>query len=145
VPTEAQWREDEAKGSFSREDYRLVSYLIDNPEIPDKIRRMFWAFASRAMALTNLDVNDVKRIMYDWKDAKLTYMMSIPQYEFTFDQQLALSNFESVLFAVLKRSTGGMQRERFIIGAQITQRIGQSDTAPSGGLIGTARKVLGMG
>jgi len=138
-------REETLRGQFGREDFKLVSYLLESPDVPDSLRDLFWAFSSRVLALTNLDNKDVKRIMFDWRDAKITFLMSRPHYKYTFQEQLAISNFESVLFATLKRSTGGTQRERFIIGAQIQQRIGEPDEVPSGGIVRGVRKIFGFG
>lgn len=138
-------QEEILKGQFGREDFKLVSYLLENPDIPDNLKTIFWAFSSRVLSLTNFDDKDVKRVMYDWRDAKITYLMSRPHYKFTFEEQLAISNFESVLFATLKRSTGGMQRERFIIGAQIQQRIGEPEEIPSGGVARGIKRFFGFG
>ena len=144
--TMAQMQQEEMlRGQFGREDFKLISYILENPDIPVNLKDLFWAFSSRILSLTNLDDNDVKRMMYDWKDAKLTYLMSRPHYKFTYGEALTISNFESMLFATLKRSTGGTQRERFIIGAQIQQRIGEPEDVPSGGILRGFKKVLGFG
>lgn len=144
--TMSEMEQDEMlRGQFGREDYKLVSYLLENPDIPENLRQLFWAFQSRILSLTNLTDKDVRRIMYDWRDAKMTYMMSIPHYKLTHKDSLAISNFESILFATLKRSTGGTQRERFIIGAQIQQRIGEPEEIPSGGIVRGMKRFFGFG
>ena len=137
-------KEEMLRGQFGREDFKLVSYLLENPDIPDNLKKLFWAFSSRVLSLTNLNDKDIRRIMHDWRDAKITYLISRPHYKFTYDESLAMSNFESVLFATLKRSTGGTQRERFIIGAQIQQRIGEPEEIPSGGIVRGMKRFLGF-
>lgn len=132
------------RGQFGREDFKLVSYLLETPNIPDELKMPFWAFRNRVLALTNLTDKDVKRIMYDWRDAKITFLMSRPHYKYSWKDELLISNLETILFAMLKRSTGGTQRERFIIGAQIQQRIGEPEEIPSGGIVRGVRKFFGM-
>jgi len=137
--------EEIAKPSFTRQDFKLVSFMLEDTNLPDPLKKLFWAFGSKVMALTNLDDVSVKQLLRDWRDARITYMMSRPYYKFTYDEQLAISNFEAWFFATLKRSTGETQRERFIIGAQITQRMGEIEAPPRGGILNTVKRAFGLG
>lgn len=133
---------------FTRQDYRLVKFILGNDEISDDVKKhvnMFWAFKDKEMALTNLEDIDVKRQMMLFRDAELDYFMSKPQYKNRFEDQVMLTNFRALLFAKLKRSTGGVQRERFILGSQIQQRLGETEEVPSGGILHRVGRALGLG
>lgn len=137
--------EEIKKPSFTREDFKLINFLIEDKSLPEDLKRLFWAFGSKVMSLTNLDEYSLKQEMRNWKDAKVTFLMSKPYYKTDYKTLLALSNFEAWYFATLRRSVGGTQRERFIIGAQITQRIGEKEEAPKGGIVSGVKRFLGMG
>jgi len=143
-------REDEEfeRDYFSRQDYRLVQFILQNEEVSEELKnfliKYFWAFRDREMALTNFAEIDVQRERLMFKDAVLSFLMSKPQYKYTFEDQVLITNLEAIILAKLKRSTGGNQRERFILGSQIQQRLGEVEQAPSGGLIQKVGKFLGM-
>jgi len=122
----------------------LIKFLMDNKTVPKSVRDHFWAFCSNTMALTNLDEKQLKILMYDFRNVKLDFMMSRPHYKLSFNEVKALSNLEALVRAHLLRSTGGVQRERFIIGAQIQQRIGGGEEEQRGGVTGGIRKIFGF-
>jgi len=137
--------EEAVRGVFTRQDFKLISFLLENKDIPKDLKKMFWAFGSRVMALTNFTDDDVKMMMYDWHDAKITYMMSRPYYKYTYDEELAISNFEAWFRAMIRRSVGGGQRERVIIASHISQRMGEIEEVPRGGIMQGVKKLFGMG
>ena len=113
--------DEEARlGIFSRQDYRLIRFLLEETGIPEEWVHRFWICFSRSIVLTNLTDRDVRILIMQWDDLTRLFRMSMPHYKYTYDIEIALSQLRQLYISNLKRSTGGAQRERVIIGSQIT-------------------------
>lgn len=153
---EPQMGEDERreleKEMFTRQDYRLVQFLLKNDvdETEDKTTSnfaadKFWGFKDREIALSNFDEFDIERFKLMFRNVVISHYMSMPPYKVSFSDELMMSNLEALVMAKVKRSTGGRDRERFILGSQIQQRLVDQEEQPTGGMLQKVGRFLGIG
>src|SRR3990167_1983135 len=99
MPLEEIEKEEEQKGVFGRQDYRLVQFILGNDEVEHELKmflvKHLWAFKDREMALTNFDNLDVQRERLMFHDAVLSFLMSRPHYQFNFSDEMAITNYRS--------------------------------------------------
>ncbi len=125
--------------SFEAEAFKFGKLMIeDNPDnYPEKLRENFWMVFDKELALTNLEKEDITKLMFMFDIAKLDFKMSKAPFELSFEELKNLDMLEMKMFAKIKRSTGGMQRERGLFAQQhqIRQFITNEHEQPKGGFL----------
>jgi hypothetical protein len=131
------------------ENLRFAKTLLDDDfkNIPTDflpiITKTFWVFRDKELALTNLEPNDVDILMSDLRIAILNYKQSIPDYELSYDKIISLDQMYAKVYVKLKRSTGGMNRERAMLTMQIKQFLTNEQERSGGGIMGTIKGMFG--
>jgi len=108
---------------FDQQVLQFNKFIIENDRtiLPPDIEKYFWVFNDKELALSNFDNNDIKRIMLWFDIAKINYMMGIPDYKLTFDMMRDIDEMWVKTLAKIKRSSGGMERERALLATQIKE------------------------
>ena len=121
---------------FQAEDFRFLQMILENEKNhPEELDKLFWPFFDKEQALTNFTDVDVKVQMENLHIAILNYKMSIPDYRKTYNDIIHLDNMRAKLFAKVKRSTGGLNRERAIQATHIKQLIANEQEVAKGGIL----------
>ncbi len=120
-----------SKGLFQNQDMvKLVqTYLEEDipPEILNKkVMREMWAVMGKTIKLSFVDKEDLfdYEILFD--QARINYIMGIPPYEFTFEDQQLLDQLKIYYISAVKRAVGFAGHrfnERIILGGTINQTI----------------------
>lgn len=91
----------------------IKEYLKDDfPLLPkesssEKLKTHFWACFSRNMKLSFFDPKTHPQVFaLDFRNAHLTYMMSRPVEEYTFEEEMQIQNFGMNFMASVQRSIG---------------------------------------
>ena len=145
--TEKQTTAKSALASYlETEVFRFSKYLLDDDDVPEDLKEWFWAFVNKEAALTNLNDVAVKRMMRCFENTSYLYMMTKPKHDHSFDEEVMLEQLRAKIHMKLLRSTGGKDRERFILGAQIQQNILEENekVQPKGGIVSGFKKIMGM-
>ncbi len=108
---------------FENETAKFNKFLIENDPtiLPKSIKENLWVFTDKELAISNLDKDDIKRGLLWFDIAKIDWMMSQPDYKLDFN---TIANIDQARFRALvrmKRSFGGMERERALIATQIKE------------------------
>jgi hypothetical protein len=108
---------------FDQEMMRFHKFLIENDEtlMPPEIKDKMWVFMDRELAVSNLDKDDIKRGLIWFDIAKIDWMMSQPDYKLSFETMRNLDQMRFRALVRMKRSFGGMERERALIATQIKE------------------------
>lgn len=117
--------EETARNSpgFESESTRFAKFQLDSKDenTPSNLPHDFWAFFDNEMALSNLNPQDVEKLMQVLKVATIYSKMATADYSKTYQDFMFLSQLRAKFFARVMRSTGGIQRERAIQATQIHQ------------------------
>jgi hypothetical protein len=121
---------------FEGEMHKFNKFLIENGNLPSKVEDNFWAFMDKEMAISNLEKEDIKRGLLWFDIAKIDVMMSQPDYKLDFE---TIKNIDQARFKSLvrmKRSFGGMERERALLATQIKDiRTSETERAKEGNIL----------
>ena len=128
--------------AFESESLRFQQGLIKSTDenTPKYMPRNFWAFFDSELPLTNLNPQDVQKLMMVLKVTTLYGKMAIPDYKKSYEDLQFLSQLRVKAFSRMMRSTGGMQRERALQATQIHQVISNE---PVQGRSGILQRVAG--
>jgi len=125
------------------EQHKTVEFLLSNKQIPSEARKQFWAFTSKELAVTKFEEIDIKRVLRHLRIAWYDYIMNKPDVEYSFKDELLLSQLTSFVLQRAKRSLGGFERE------MITKQIREVRTTyeeeirgGGGGLLGKIKGFL---
>jgi hypothetical protein len=97
---------DMSIGEFAK----FTEFLITDKSIPPNLSEPFWGFGDKENAISNLRPDDIKSVLNQFEIARLTYLMSKPEFEHSWKDELALNNLRPKLQVKLKRSEGGFER-----------------------------------
>lgn len=123
---------------FEGESIRFAQFLLEdhNKNIPEMFLKQFWSFFDIEPALTNLTDQDCALLMHDLRIAILNYKMSLPDFQKSYSDIMYLDQLETKFFAKIKRSTGGVNRERALQATQIRQFLtGDGESSARGGIL----------
>lgn len=97
---------------MSSPDNKLIEFLVNDRSIPKKFRRnTFWAFSDKEMAITNFEKKDIQKEMLSLSIANKFYMMSKPDYDHSWEDEIAYSNMRAKFFAKTRRAIDGFERK----------------------------------
>lgn len=129
---------------FETESYRFIKYLLEHDKnLPAGVMEKFWPFFSKQMTLSNFNDKDVMTLLDDLKIAILDFKMSIPDFKKTYDDIMILDGLRPTVLAIVKRSTGGMMRERALEATQIKQFLTNEQERTSGGIMAKLGSIFG--
>jgi len=126
---------EKAKQDFEVEQYAFGKYLIEDDTTPEDIRTIFWVISTKDAVLSNLDEADIKKLLLEFDDAYLAYLMTFPDYKFSFADELAYAEARMKLLLRLKRAKYGYERR--MLATQIREmRYEETTEQRRGGIIG---------
>ena len=89
----------------------VTKYLVEEDSLPQRVKEKFWLLPSKDTVLSNLDNRDVDIIMLEFDSAYLVYLMSKPEHEYSFQDELNYLQARAKLRLKLKRSLYGFERK----------------------------------
>ena len=130
---------------FESQMFRFSKFLLEDDSFPEGLEKWFWAFHDKEAALTNLGKENVTRLMRTVDNTIYFYLSCKPAFEYSFEEEVALQQMKGKIYMKLLRSTGGRDRERFILGSQIQQNILEDNggARPKGGIVNSVKKMFG--
>lgn len=135
---------EEQVKNFETESYRFIKFLLENEKnMPENLVALFWPFFDKEMALSNFSDRDVALLMDDLRISILNLKMSIPDFKKTYNDIIHLDNLKPKFFAKIKRSTGGMNRERALEATQIRQFLTNETEQVRGGILSRLAGIFG--
>lgn len=87
-----------------------ISHLVGSHDIDPELRNIFQEFTSQDFVLSNLTTQDINEIIRDYDEAVITYISEIPEWEFNWFEDRAITQFRAWLKARLRRSWEGFER-----------------------------------
>lgn len=120
---------------------RFTQLLIDDKSIPKEWADKFWAFSDREMAVSNIEKADVPTLMNMFDVARLDFLMSKPDYDFSWEDNATLSNLRTKFFVKVKRSVNATERR--LLATQIRQII--TDNRSGQEKAGFLKRIFGFG
>jgi len=95
---------------YDSEMYKYFQNLVKTEGIPAKIKQRFWAFSDKEAVLTNMRVDEIRRVLMDFDINYLMYLMSRDESDFNFEEMLEIEQGKSHLNIRLHRSKDGFER-----------------------------------
>jgi len=151
METAADYMEEEEEPrpqGFETEMFRFAKLIISDEDLRDvdpELRKRFWLVFDKELALSNFDKQDLEWLMLAFDCAKIDYMMSKYEDEIDFKKLQHLDMIKLKFIAKLRRSVGGMMRERALFAQQhqIKQVMVSEKDQPSGGILSKIASAFG--
>lgn len=134
---------------------KLVNTFLEE-DMPDDLKqsqmvRDFWAVLGKTIKLSFMEKDDIEDFETLFEIARIDYVMSIPEYEYTFKDAKHLEQLRIYFLAACKRAMGSPSHkfnERIILGGSISQVIRSNTeaikTGDGGSRGGLFSKLRGM-
>ena len=94
------------------DQFRTVEFLVQDESIPKVFRDIFWAFADKENEISKMGDRDIHRALLLFDIAKLKYMTSRPEYEYSFPESLNITQMRHKFWIKLLRSHMGFERRQ---------------------------------
>lgn len=125
--------------------FNYFTDLIRIKNVPENIQQLLWGLANPVHTITNLDDADIRSMMRDFDTVITVWVMSIPEYEYTYDLYSSFRQLEILFYSMIKRSSkDGFERR--MQATQIQQKevsyAGERESSPSG-IRGRVSKLFG--
>lgn len=88
-------------------------------KLPELVAEHFWAYVDQDQVLTNYKDEDLKRLALMLEDSKLSFMMSKPAHDYTFEDELTITQMFAKIHARVRRARDGLDRR--LLAPQISQ------------------------
>lgn len=130
---------------FESESFKFSELLLkdDMDKIPEELRKPFWVFFDKELALSNLSEADVTKITFLLGLVKLDIMMAKPDYDLQFEDMANLDAMTIKAVIKAKRSTGGIERERALFVQQVKQFLTNEGNQVKGGFLSKVGSMFG--
>lgn len=116
-------------------DLRVIQEYNREENMPDDIKRNFWAFASKSIKLGFWDKADEKDLYFIQNNINIGHIMSKSKHRYSFSERQQMNMLKLILYADFKRGVG-MERykinERTLQATSVTQNIQGSANSPVG-------------
>jgi len=89
----------------------FITSLVSSWDIDKELEKIFWGFASKDLVLANLTQEEVEQILADFDETIMQYMMSRTEWEFSWEEDMAITQFRAWLRARLSRGRRGFERK----------------------------------
>ena len=122
---------------FEEEAAKFNKFIIENDDsiLPPLMKEKFWVFSDREVALSNLDKEDIRRLMLYFDIAKINLMMSKPEFKLDFKTIADIDEMKAKFLIKAKRSFGP-DRERVQLTTQVREIRMPLSQQSRGGLVG---------
>jgi hypothetical protein len=145
----AKKRGREEKGEQLDSEARdYLDKLTDAYDIDDEIENLFWGFASKDIVLSYFpSEKKIMQILNDFEDHVNTFIISQPEHEYSYQDELAIEQFKVWLEARLYRGYQGHERKMMTAETHISRefREGLGENDSGGGIREKLGKVFGKG
>lgn len=143
-PQQVAESREQVKGRIDAESRDFLTRLTDSWDIDDDLENLFWGYASKDMVLTNFREEDVEIMMEGFQDTLDDYIIQQPEHEYTWEEQLAIGQFEDWLRARLRRSIDGFERKMETTETSISRNVVEGGRGEeSSGMIDRLRGFFG--
>jgi hypothetical protein len=85
----------------------MAEQLLNDNEVPEKIRKAYWFVFHKDNVLTFLDEERKRSKLMNMDIIKIDMLNSIPYYDYTFDLELQLNVIRNIFETKLDRALGG--------------------------------------
>jgi len=117
-------------------DLRVIQEYNREENLPEDIKKDFWALASKSIKLGFWEKEDEADLYFMNNIINVGYIMQLPKHKFTFAQRQKIQMLKLLVYSDYKRGVG-MERykinERTLQAAAITQSIQGSGRQQKGG------------
>ena len=124
---------------FEDENLNWILKLIETTGIPDTMLHQLWGVINQVHVLTNLTESDIRISERELDNIFTRYRMSIPEYEYSYEMDIALKQVEFFFSSQIRRSKDGFERTMIQHSSRTVEYIETPREKPRTGL----RKVLG--
>ena len=124
---------------FEDENLNWILKLIETSGIPNTMRNQLWGVINQIHVLTNLTERDIKIAERELDNIFTRYRMSIPEYEYSYEMDIALKQVEFFFSSQIRRSKDGFERTMIQHSSRTVEFIETPREKPRTGI----RKVLG--
>lgn len=135
----------QTKGRVNSATRDFLTRLTDSWDIDDDLEELFWAYSSKDMVLSNLTKRDINRMMDGFHDTINDYIMQQPEHDFTWEEMMAIGQFEDWLYARLYRSFEGFERKMETTQTSISRVVEEGRGEEGGGIGDKIKGLFGRG
>lgn len=103
----------------------MAEQLLNDNEVPEKIRNAYWFVFHKDNVLTFLDEERKKSKLLNMDIIKIDMLNSVPYYDYTFDLELQLNIIRNIFETKLDRALGikgSIKNERTVLQSQFTEQ-----------------------
>lgn len=130
-----------AQNMYESDDMVKLARLFLDENIPEGARKhpiiqKFWGLMSKSIVLSFLDANDIPQFEAYFEQAKIKFLMSVPPYEYGFEEMQLFDQVKLYWVASIRRAKGADRNrlnERVIQGGQLHHIIRTNTEGFSGG------------
>ncbi len=124
----------------------FLTRLTDSYDVDDELEELFWAYSSKDVVLSNLSQKEVRELMEGFHGTINDYIMQQPEHEFTWQESMAINQFEDWLKLRLNRSLDGFERKMETtetnVQRQVLEGMGEEE---GGGVMEKFKGLIGKG
>jgi len=145
-PEDMEERQDELPEGLQGGMHKFARLLLEDELFPEDIKEHFPAFFDKETALSFIDKQTALTILNQFDDTVTSHLMSKPETDFSFEDEVNLTQARSRLLIKLQRAVGGPRdklNERTSLMTQIRQMIAEPMEEPSGGVLNKVKSGLG--
>lgn len=117
----------------------IAESLLNNEEVPEKVRKEYWNVFHKDNVLTFLDEERKASKLLNWDIQKIDILNTVPYYQYTFEKELELDILRNVYETKLDRALGfkgsSTKNERIVLQSQFTEARQISEDGSSGSII----------
>lgn len=144
--SEAASRGERVKGRADAEVRDFLTRLTDSWDIDDDLENLFWAYSSKDIVLSNLADRDIRKLMDGFEETVYDYIIQQPEHNFSWEEYMAIGQFEDWLYVRLKRSKDGFERKMETTETSISRQVLETPKkSGGGGLTGKLKRLFGKG
>lgn len=92
--------------------------ILDDFRVPEDLRKQLWGLLTHIAAVSNIDKQTYRQLLFKTKYVLSLIKMSVPDYSHDLNFYTLLEQIETYVILQLRRSIGGFERTM-----QVTQKI----------------------
>jgi len=130
---------------FEDENLNWILKLIETTGIPQSMLHQLWGVINQVHVLTNLTEPDIRIAERELDNIFTRYRMSIPEYDYSYDMDIALKEVEFFFRSQIRRSKLGFERTMIQHSSRTVEYIDTQREKPRTGVRGALGKFFGKG
>jgi len=125
----------------------ITESLLNDNEVPERIRQKFWFVFHKDNTLTFLDEERKRSKLLNFDIAKIDILNTMPYYDYTFEEELGFTVLRNVFETKLDRALGfkgtAQKNERIVLQSQFSENRQINDNEGSQIREGFFKRLLG--